>query len=342
MIENVPHNPLKSGVFQGTPKNPAADSTTPPRLIRTMKSDMSEAIKNQNETLVSIALAEEKKQAMVRAQAIAVQTEDEKATSAPNPRGRAIVVVLILLVLLALGLAYQFVLPKLRTIPLPKISLPSFFNMDISKPASTSTSAVSRPNVLVPSLIPAQFEKRFIINSAASDKIFSNIILERTLRGAPGKIKNLYFAEETKSTNGLLQTTVISANRLFIFAGISAPQTLTQSLEAPFMTGLLSEEKTPAPTPFLVLTVSNHDAGLAGMLEWERTLPRVLDTIFGTSFVTDFSNKTKVRDVVLLGRDTRVFDISPTTNIAYAFANPQTIIIAGSLSALQTLIPLVK
>jgi hypothetical protein len=329
MIENLPHSPLAPGVFQGTPKDPSLNSAGGPRLIRTMKSDMSDAIKNQNETLVSIALAEEKKQAVARAQASSPVTQEQKLAPAPKPRGRATVIIFIVMTLVILGLAYNFLLPKLPVFTLPKISLPSFQNFWATNTESaSSTTPVRDLAPLDPSLIPAQFEKRFIINRESSDS------------SAPGKIKNLYFAEETKSSGGLLQTVGISANRLFIFAGISAPDTLTHSIESPFMAGLLSEGG--ASVPFLVLTVSSRDAGLAGMLEWERAIPRVLDTIFGTSFATDFSNKTKVRDVVILGRDTRVFDISPTTNIAYTFANPHTIILSGSLSALQTLLPLVK
>ena len=99
---------------------------------------------------------------------------------------------------------------------------------------------------------------------------------------------------------------------------------------------------TRASTPFLVLKVSSYETGLAGMLAWERSMPRLFDAIFGTSVATSVSNRTKTRDAVILGRDARVLEIAPNIGISYVFANPQTIIIAESRTALEFLVPLVK
>ena len=63
----VPNKKFEPGIYQGVPGAPKQVSIPkPPRLIRTMKLDMEEAIKEQHETSVSIAIAEEKKQAEIK------------------------------------------------------------------------------------------------------------------------------------------------------------------------------------------------------------------------------------------------------------------------------------
>ncbi len=327
------------GVYGG---NPDSSKTTPESLvIRTMKGDIAYAIKNQNETLVSIALAEEKKRAAQRAEIQTIDAGAAQTTETPAPKriGRVLVVGIIILILAGLGLAYKFLLPKLDTISLPSISLPSFVN--------TSTEPVSVAPVvpriaLAASLIPAHFERRFIINKETPEKIFSDIAEERTTSGSPGKIKNLYFAEDITSTDDIQKTVAISANSMFTLAGVSVPEILTRSLEAQFMAGLLNEESSVLATPFLVLRVSDYDTGFAGMLELERSLPLLVATIFGNDITVGISSNPRTRDIVLLGRDARILEIAPNVVIAYVFANKQTIVIAGSQTALEYIIPLVK
>lgn len=331
MDSEIPQKKLVPGVYQGAPGTiQRAENIEPsaPRIIRTMKSDADEAIKRQNETAVSIAIAEEKKRAEVVA---SKQAQNKAVSSAPKPVGRALVVVVILLICTALGLAYVFVSPKLGAIKLPKISIPSF-----GKPAGTTSSVSITPATasLAYSLIPAQSEKRFDINKQTPAQIFSAIPLEQEY---PESIKNLYFTETAGATS-----TEISANRFLTFAKLQAPEILTRSLEKQFMAGIFEESMQTNPngraTPFLILKVSSYETGLAGMLEWEASLPRGFDTIFGTK-VANPAN-TKFRDVVILGKDARILEGAGGNTIAYTFANKNTIVLAGSRTALEKLLPL--
>ncbi len=43
-----------------------------------------------------------------------------------------------------------------------------------------------------------------------------------------------------------------------------------------------------------------------------------------------------------LGRDARVLEITPTSGIAYSFANPSTIVVASSRNALEKLVPMLS
>lgn len=329
----VPHKKLESGVFEGRPELLDERKVVPPRLIRTMKSDVADAIKNQNETTVSIAIAEEKKKAVARAEGMtASHTEPENFTPAPKPLGRIVVVLIVILIIILLGLAYVFVLPKFSAIKLPSISIPSFPSFSKETPAFVATTTESIKS-LAPSLIQAQSEKRFNITRQNQEQIGTEIVAEIKQGLSSGSVKNLYFTERETTD------TAVSVDRLFMFADISLPQILSRSLEKEYMAGLVGEENLGA-TPFLILKVSSYETGLAGMLEWETTLMHVPDTTFGTNKSNDTTTKTKFRDIVVLGKDAREIDTSVSTTIAYAFANTNTIVIAGSRTALEILLPL--
>jgi len=335
MNENTQRKPLEPGVYQGTPESFASKKTELPRLIRTMKTDIAEAIKNQNETSVSIAIAEEKKRReKAQIDALAVkQPGDASVPPAPKPVGRIIVVIMVILVIIALGLTYVFVLPRLGAIKLPSISLPSL--PTFSTPADTPTNGSVKPSTeLAPSLIPAQSEKRLDITSQTRTQIFAEVSAETKGQVPAGSIKNLYITE-----GGPDVSAAISSNRLLIFAGVSVPEILTRSLEKPFMVGFWGEVS-GTPTPFIILKVSSKETGLAGMLDWESNLPRFFDTVFGTNIAGVATSTVKFRDIVVLGKDARTFGLSGDSTLVYTFVNQNTIVIAGSRAALEALIPL--
>ncbi len=322
------------GVYQGftdTPKPIVATSS-----IRTMQNDIAGAVKDQNESLVSIAIAEDEKNAAER-EKVAIAREAERATVSitPRPIGRIIIVVMLILVLVGTGLAYKFVLPKLQKISTTKLPIPSFGSPSTESLPTTPTA--SRVYLEV-SIITAQTEKRFDVGKETTEHMFASVANERVTGGAQGDVKNLYFYEYISTPDGTKKPVSISAGKLIMLSGVSVPEVLTRSLENTFMVGLLNEEAGSLPTPFIILKVSDHDTGFAGMLEWESSLPRFFDIIFSTNIESSLSHETKMRDVVLSSRDARVLEITSSLGIAYSFANPLTIVIAGSRNALERLL----
>lgn len=337
MEPTVPTPERKPGAYQGTPQSlQQKNGEDPsPRLIHTMKSDVAEAIKKQNETFVSIALAEERKQLQKRGEELTARANAPQ--QAPKPRGRTVIIVIFLLLAVALGLAYQFILPMFSTTPSSGTPVEKS-----SFPASEKTDGMgSNVPSFAPALIPPQYEKRFILNKETPEYLFATIAVERAAGVASGSIKNLYFTEETKNTEGVTTFPVVSAQKLIAFAKIDAPEILMRSLEDQFMAGLLGESDSTA-TPFLILKVSSYDTGLAGMLAGEGALVRFFDTVFGTKIQTRAFGEVKFRDIVILGKDARMLAVAPGVAIAYSFADPNTIVITGSRSALEILIPAVS
>lgn len=313
--------------------------TTPEQsTIRTMKGDVAMAIQKQQETLVSIAMAEEKKKAARQAELIAAAEERaQRQKAAPKRRGR-IFVVLILLVLIAGGvLGYIFVLPKLGEVNLPSTSL---FTKEESLIPSAPLEVLPKPIILTPALIPTQAETIFSIKNESAAEIFSAIKNDRLGGDTSWGVKNFIITDDITVTDGSQKIVTISANRLITLAGLTMPEILARSFQNTFMSGLIREENSTIPTPFLILKISGYSAALSGMLQWEKKLPTLFDTIFGTNITAGLTEKTKTRDVIILGRDARVLEITPNVGIAYMFTDQSTLIIAGSRTALEKIAPM--
>jgi len=333
MEPSSPLSKFEPGVFQGIPENSSGKKSEAPRLMRTMKTDVAEAIQNQNETQVSIAVAEQKKHAQEQSSALAARRAAAESAPAPKRMSRLVLVMIALTVVSLLGVAYVFLLPKLSSVKLPNVSLPSLPSFGKSSDTTIATSTVATTTPRVNSIISSQDELRFDISEQARGQIRVAIEAIDPTEETPGVIKNLLFTEEI---NGIVSE--ITSGRFITFSGAFAPDILIRSLENAFMAGLLNEGATS--TPFVVLKVSERDLAFAGMLEWETTFPALFDNVFGTNIGTGIIPGTKFRDVVVQGKDARIITSASGESISYVFVNENTILITGSRSALETLIPL--
>lgn len=328
----VPKIKNESDVHQGTGSETKPEKVLLVRPIRTMKSDMEEAIKRQNETSVSIAIAEEKKKARARAEALAAkQAQAEDNSLAPKRVGRLVIVLVFMLLLSLSALTYLFILPKLGAIQIPTISLPIF-----EKAAEIVTPPVIQiAEPLAPSIISAQFEKRFNLSKETREQVIARIAAEKGKGSPSGTIKNLYFIDGDTATS-----TETSADKLLVFLNAQTPAMLARSLEKQFMLGFFGEANGGA-APFLLLKVSDHNTGLAGMLEWENSLSAFFNTLFNISVSGVKSTAQKFSNIVVLGKDARVQELAPGVKVIYLFANQNSIIITESLSATEGLLTLV-
>lgn len=298
--------------------------------LHTMKGDMEEAVKHQNETVVSIALAEERKRALERTQKEALRAQQPAGTQeASGSRVNRFVVLFFLVAILA-GIGYGgYVFWKRdRTTVPPMVTPPP------PPPPIESQPVTPPPQKIISSLITAQTEQRLTVGVQTNQKIFSMIADERRLGLDEHSIKNISIEEEIKAN----PPQPITAADFFSRAGIQTPETLSRSLNNPFMIGFLGETGKVA-TPFIVLKVSDKNRGFAGMLALETKLPQLFDTVFGTTVVKDNPPKNKFHNATIQGVDTRILE-SSWGALGYVFVNSSTVIIAGSRNALDELIPL--
>lgn len=331
-LNNSQPQGVASGSTNQTPATPTkstVQSTSTLIRLRTMKDDMADAIKRQNETLVTITLAEEKQRAERRkVEELALQ-KSSVATPKPTPKriGRFVVIVVLVVVLIGLGFAIKILWPKLQ----------SAFTAATTKTPKTETktkdiSPVSSKR-LAPSLLPADSELRIIGTKEGLTQTAARIAEDQLLGIAEGTVKNLYF----DNSEGQATQNPLSIRQFFLLTNISVPNLLALALENPFMVGLLGEPNS-VTTPFVILKVSDKDIAVAGMLDLETSLPSLFDNIFVPR--PSLAN-TKFRTTVISGKDARILE-DKFGVIAYAFADPQTIVIARSKTALEKLIALAQ
>ena len=304
--------------------------------LRTMKTDVAEAIKNQNESVVSIAIAEEKKRSDERAQAAAqnkeVSTKGE-IPHAPNRRGRLFIVTIFFTVAGALAVGVYFLIPILSSFSFPSIpvslSLPSFGN----PPEEEARPFIQVALPLAPALLSVQSEKRIeVIGNAGG--VFGQVLAERTVALEQGTVKNIYLFEKETTEDGIEEERILSTPRLFALAGVRIAGSLARALENDMMVGLWGGAE---PVPFIVLKVSRYETALAGMIQQEKELPFLVDAIFNARFMERGEPTPVFRDILVEGRDARIAELEGQT-IAYTFANQETIVIAGSEEALRALV----
>lgn len=330
MEQTAANKKLEPGIYRGTPESPNQKKTPSQRVVRTMQNDAEEAIKTQNETAVSIALSEEKKRVEQQAKLlIAKQIQNETVGSEPKRVGRVFIILIFILIIIAATFAFIFVLPKIKNFTLPTTA-PA-----VDEPAKTITTIQENPKAepLAPSIIPAQSEKRFNIANEAPEKIFSEISNERKHGISASALKNFYIYED-----GGTGANAVSVNRFISFANIPVPEILVHSLEKQFMIGFFGESN-GGTAPFIILKVSDYEIGLAGILEWEKDLPRFFDTVFGTNIMNGVTT-IKFNDVVVGGNDARHLSVVFGNTVAYAFVNKNILVIASSLTSLKELLPL--
>lgn len=323
----VPNKKLDPGVFQGTPVSEGPkEAEVAPYFIRTMKGDISDLMRKKDEALLSQAVADRQKSERSHREALTATEDIDSPT--PKPRGRLIIALSLIALILVTILVYIFVIPRLASIRLPSIS---FGTKNASSTAETPVTPVATP--LAPSLLPAQSEIRFNLSVDVPLQVAQTLLNEHSSGLQSGLIKNLYFTEDVPGAP--LQ---ISPARLFEFMNVRAPDLLLRSLEKDFMAGFIGEADGGA-TPFIILKVSDRNLALAGMLDWETTLPDLFSIMTGTKITTDSS--VRFHDSVVGGKDARVLDTLDSAGvIAYAFLDQNTIVIAGSVPSLETLLTL--
>jgi len=129
-----------------------------------------------------------------------------------------------------------------------------------------------------------------------------------------GKLKHVYFTQD-----GAVNPKELVPSTRFVsqFSNL-VPQDFVRQLDSRFMYGYYSGTNN---SPFLIFSTSNFARAYASMLQWERDLPRELNSLF----VADLASYgTNFQDLVLFNLDTRVLlDQSGNVVFGYTFLQDQ-------------------
>lgn len=328
-ITHSPTSKLQNEVSGGF--SSAKNNTT--KFIRTMKNDISEAVKNQNETIVTIKIKEDERNKQILQEKITEETTLSEETSPQKTvyetgRLKRSFFIAILFVTLLVGIYLGTLLWK----SIKPFILSGFSTSDLFKKDNTPEKAP--PTISTSSLIPASIEKSITVTTDRPYAIFLTLSSEGLQPITQNTVKNIVIKEEGLSVDNERVLTPISLTRFFALTKMPPSGILTRSLDNPYMVGFIGTSGTPVP--FLVLKTSEYETSVIGMLEWERDLPKFFDTVFGTSMELSTKNL-KFKDVVLSGHDSRVLETNTGIGVTYAFVNPTTIIITTNKNSLKEL-----
>lgn len=308
--ENFPTNGEK--VFpdtEGKDVNDAlSDPNSPLKQIRTFQGDMADAIRRQNESLISIQRAEQAKLAAERAARGEVVDDLEDTT---HHDGRKVFTFFVLsLLLIGLGavggwFGYQEIARKMTP---PEI------------PISPSR------------LITTTDTTEIYMGPLSRLELIDKVALASEEVPNPGQI--LHIDLVTASTTGKL---VVPAEKFLEKLETNAPGSLVRAFDPIFMLGAFGGE---TKSIFLIMPVNSFENAFPGMLTWESTLAQDLGPLFATrNLLSNISSETKFQDLTIRNKDTRVLkDDQGNIILIYSFFDTKTLIITDNEESLRTLI----
>ena len=283
------------------------------RNIRTYQEDITDAIKNDNVSMIKIALAEKKRQD-------SQNTYDIGAKDKVDIKKYILIGgVIVITVLILLSLLY----------------------MSLGDSKVTNTPVANQ----APSLLYTESSIVFSVDKKDADDLERLIKKERDVKLKLGDMKEIVLTLGNSTS-----TRKITTEDFFTISGSRAPSSLIRALEPNFLLGAYSF--TPHDL-FAVFKVNTYDVAYAGMLQWEPSIESdiggmfisrkaaVLPTESPLSTTTtptklNVLNRRSFVDKIIDNRDTRVI-LNEDGSIAllYTFFDKNTLIIASSDKALK-------
>ncbi len=303
---------LSDALNQEKNKNP--DQT---ERIHTFQSDVAGAVKNDNVSMIKIALAEKKRQEKQG-------TYDEVAEKR-NYKG-IIIGIIIIIILGGLGIGGWYVWGIINNGSAPATNVVNGF-------------------VTLPAPIEAEQKISIDVTNKYSSDIEKNILNEKNLPLGLGSIKQIIFTSKI----GTSTSQVTSAGFLKAITA-RIPGQLERALDPNFFFGIYSY--TPHDS-FLLYKVASYDNAYAGMLAWEPYMQEDLrSVIVNKKIITDVASSTATTSVaaaspessifidrVINNKDVRLlYNTDGSIKLLYSFIDQSTLIITSSDKSLKEVI----
>lgn len=276
------------------------------KVLRTYTSDMADAIRTNEVSVIKIALAEKEKRE---------KEEVYQKAEGTNTSKTFLVIGGIILIAIAIAGSY-FLIQKKKTNETPQtrinnidtfISYDSNIYIDV-----TNTTSIS--------------ELSNIINQeqTANSGLIKALFLTKKINNAPSLLTSQNFLSLIKST---------------------APGALIRSLSDKFLLGKYANKKSVTPndktTMFLIFQTTDYNQAYASMLVWEKTILKDLFVLFNIP-ITGSDNpifEKSWQDIIINNRDARVlYGENGEGLLYYIFVNKNNFIITTNIDALKEII----
>jgi hypothetical protein len=156
----------------------------------------------------------------------------------------------------------------------------------------------------------------------------------------PQSIKSLFLTKTVTLDQKTGPVSVpLSIQQLVSILGLKAPAALLGTFNAQYMIGAYQD--TDKPYPFLIFTVKDYSQAYASMLQWEHTMLNDLYPILGIDVSGDRSGllTKQFKDILINNKDARVlYDDTGKEVLYYIFINKNEFAISGNSNAIKEII----
>lgn len=277
----------------------------PEKIIRTYMSDMASVVRQNEVSVIKVALEEQKKR----------EREDEFIKIEGTPKKKIFWAVGGMIILLGAFILSYFVFQKDKEKDIPPV---------VAKPSET--------------LVSSEGSTDIDITNTTNKNDFSNILAqELSVRNATESIKEISLTQRKNEEKNLF-----SLENLFSLIEASIPGQLLRSFSGDYMLGsytpISAYDKNHL---FLIIKINDYNQAYAGMLEWEKTM---LDDLY-SFFQINITNENKelfekpFRDIIIKNKDVRILYTNEGADVLlYLFPNKNTLVITDNQEAIKQII----
>jgi hypothetical protein len=278
-----------------------SDKHTPLKQIRTYQGDMADAIRTQNESVVSIQRMEEVKH----------RKEEVIDTVVKKERSRFLLFLLGTMILTVGATAGGW-----------------FTYQEFNR-------RIGPPFVEIPSnrLIPSLREVRIDASKLSRDSLIDAVRSELSLLTVPEReVMHLVLTDGEGESAPLFPI-----EKFFATLKTSAPGSLVRALDPLFMIGAIEEE---SPSVFLIIRLDSFENTFAGMLSWEKSLVGDIGPLFNTADeLKGLEPGTAFEDAIIKNKDVRaIYNMQDKLLLVYSYYDTSTLIITDNAETLSSII----
>ncbi|HUC88850.1 MAG TPA: hypothetical protein VMR49_02360 [Candidatus Paceibacterota bacterium] len=281
---------------------PQPNSAEGLQVLRTYSSDMADAVRNNEMSVIKIAMAEQKRHEMEK-----VYEEEKKISTS---KILMIIGGLILIVSSIAGLYFIF----------------QKKNAD-----NAVQQAIIKPNALI-----SYDDQSYIdVTNVSSGANLVNLIKSEAAKPEKqGAIKSLFL---TANANG--STALIKLRDFLSLMGVTASSSLIDSFSDRYMIGTYTPAD--KPHLFLLFEIKDYNQAYAGMLAWERSLLSDMFLLFQIDISGSNSGLLNAswKDIIINNKDARVlYDQNNNPLLYYIFIDKNNFVIADSQDTIKEII----
>ncbi len=298
------------------------EAKSPIKNLRTYQGDVAEIIKNQNASVLTIAMAEKNKKEEA-------QKKEPRKKIDPQIK-KNFLLATTSLILIFLGIS----------------AIAGFYIIQKREPVIISESSQSS------SILPFQEKKSYEVSAVEKNKLIEIVEIEKNSWG--GKAGEILYMEFV----GLGTTQPITPSDFLEGLKTRSPSSLIRSFNKSMMFGLFKENFS---YPFLLLEISSFENAFDGMLRWEQNIYDDIGVIFSNKTVSvinalpeentengeddqqiinfEAQINSEFEDLTIKNKDARILknELGETV-LLYSFLDGKTLLITGNESVFRSFI----